>query len=115
MIAFGGAAGLHAVAVADETGIRRVVFRKNASTLSAYGILHSDLIHDLVRSRVLDAKPENLGAIEPLLGNLVADARARLDADVIPASDRHIELAARHALQGASIRAYGANALLAVR
>jgi len=61
MIAFGGAAGLHAVAVADETGIRRVVFPQNASTLSAYGILHSDLIHDLVRSRVLEAKPENQG------------------------------------------------------
>ena len=42
MIAFGGAAGLHAVAVADETGIRRVVFPENASTLvrlrhSAFG------------------------------------------------------------------------------
>jgi N-methylhydantoinase A len=94
MIAFGGAAGLHAVAVAEETGIRRVVFPQNASTLSAYGILHSDLIHDLVRSRVLDAKPESLGAIEPLLENLIADARARLDADAIPVSDRHIELAA---------------------
>jgi N-methylhydantoinase A len=32
MVAFGGAAGLHAVAVADETGIRRVVFPQNAST-----------------------------------------------------------------------------------
>ena len=94
MVAFGGAAGLHAVAVADETGIRRVVFPQNASTLSAYGILHSDLIHDLVRSRVIDAKLESLAVIEPLLENLLADARARLDADAIPASDRHIELAA---------------------
>ncbi|HET7889417.1 MAG TPA: hydantoinase/oxoprolinase family protein [Bradyrhizobium sp.] len=94
MIAFGGAAGLHAVAVADETGIRRVVFPQNASTLSAYGILHSDLIHDLVRSRVLDAKPEHLGIIEPLLENLLADARARLEADAIPENERHIELAA---------------------
>src|SRR5882672_9293673 len=94
MIAFGGAAGLHAVAVADETGIRRVVFPENASTLSAYGILHSDLSHDLVRSRVLDAKPENLDLIESLLEDLVADARARLNADAIPQSDRHIELAA---------------------
>jgi N-methylhydantoinase A/oxoprolinase/acetone carboxylase beta subunit len=94
MVAFGGAAGLHAVAVADETGIRRVVFPQNASTLSAYGILHSDLIHDLVRSRVLDARPESLGAIEPLLESLLADARARLDADAIPENERHIELAA---------------------
>lgn len=94
MIGFGGAAGLHAVEVAEETGIRRVVFPENASTLSAYGILHSDLTHDLVRSRVLDATPDKLGAIGPLLESLVADARSRLDADAIPADDRHIELAA---------------------
>jgi N-methylhydantoinase A/oxoprolinase/acetone carboxylase beta subunit len=94
MIAFGGAAGLHALNVADETGIRRVVFPQNASTLSAYGILHSDLIHDLVRSRVLDAKPENLGAIEPLVKSLLADAWASLDADAIPPDERQIELAA---------------------
>ncbi|MET0674435.1 MAG: hydantoinase/oxoprolinase family protein [Bradyrhizobium sp.] len=94
MIGFGGAAGLHAVAVAEETGIRRVVFPENASTLSAYGILHSDLIHDLVRSRVFDATPENLAVCTPLLESLVADARARLDADAIPESDRHVELAA---------------------
>jgi N-methylhydantoinase A/oxoprolinase/acetone carboxylase beta subunit len=50
MIAFGGAAGLHAVAVAEELGIKRVVFPESASTLSAYGILHSNLAHDLVRS-----------------------------------------------------------------
>ena len=94
MIAFGGAAGLHALEVADETGIRRVVFPENASTLSAYGILHSDLTHDLVRSRVLDATAEKLGAITPLLDSLVADARTRLDADAIPENDRHIELSA---------------------
>ena len=53
MIAFGGAAGLHASAVADELGISRVVFPESASTLSAYGILHSNLAHDFVRSQVL--------------------------------------------------------------
>ena len=71
-----------------------MVFPENASTLSAYGILHSDLTHDLVRSRVLDATPEKLGAIAPLLESLVADARTRLDADAIPQDDRHIELSA---------------------
>jgi N-methylhydantoinase A len=51
-------------------------------------------MHDLVRSRVLDATPENLGAIGPLVENLIADARTRLDVDAIPQDDRHIELAA---------------------
>ena len=96
MIAFGGAGGLHAVAVADELGIRRVVFPESASTLSAYGILHSDLAHDLVRSQACSRRQrDNLGA----LGGdgakaCVAEATARLDADAVPEADRSIELAA---------------------
>ena len=70
MIAFGGAAGLHAVAVADELGIRRVVFPESASTLSAYGILHSNLAHDLVRSKVLAATADNLGALAAMAESL---------------------------------------------
>jgi N-methylhydantoinase A/oxoprolinase/acetone carboxylase beta subunit len=94
MIAFGGAAGLHAVAVADELGIGRVVFPESASTLSAYGILHSNLAHDLVRSQVLPAGSESLPAFAAMAKSLLADAQARLDADAVPAADRQIELSA---------------------
>ena len=84
MIAFGGAAGLHAVAVADELGIKRVVFPESASTLSAFGILHSNLAHDLVRSQVLLARPESLAALSGMAEGLMADAEARLDGDSVP-------------------------------
>lgn len=94
MIAFGGAAGLHAVAVADELGIRRVVFPESASTLSAYGILHSDLAHDLVRSQVLEARPESVERLAAMAASLVADAQARLEADAVPPAERHVEVAA---------------------
>jgi N-methylhydantoinase A len=94
MIAFGGAAGLHAIAVADELGIRRVVFPENASTLSAYGILHSNLAHDLVRSQVLPAIPESVARLAAMSAELLAEAGARLDTDAVPAGQRHIELSA---------------------
>jgi N-methylhydantoinase A/oxoprolinase/acetone carboxylase beta subunit len=94
MIAFGGAAGLHAMAVAEELGIRRVIFPENASTLSAFGILHSNLTHDLARSQVLEAVPENAGKLAARAEALMEEARTRLDADGIPASDREITLAA---------------------
>ena len=81
MIAFGGAAGLHAVAVAEELGIRRVVFPESASTLSAYGILHSNLAHDLVRSKVLAATTDNLETLAAMAESLHTEATARLDAD----------------------------------
>jgi N-methylhydantoinase A len=94
MIAFGGAAGLHAVAVAEELGIRRVVFPESASTLSAYGILHSNLAHDLVRSKVLAATADNLAALAAMAQSLRKEATARLDADAVRQEDRQIELAA---------------------
>ena len=94
MIAFGGAAGLHAIAVADELGIRRVVFPESASTLSAYGILHSNLAHDLVRSKVLAAWPANLATLAAMADSMLQEAKARLDGDAVPAPDRQIELAA---------------------
>jgi len=94
MIAFGGAAGLHAIAVADELSIRRVVFPESASTLSAYGILHSNLAHDLVRSQVLEAKGDNLETLAGLAASLIEEAGVRLDADAVPVADRRVELAA---------------------
>jgi N-methylhydantoinase A/oxoprolinase/acetone carboxylase beta subunit len=100
MIAFGGAAGLHAVAVADVLGIRRVVFPESAGTLSAYGILHCNLAHDLVRSKVLAATPDNVDALAAMAEGLYAEAAARLDADAVPEEDRRIELLADMRYQG---------------
>ncbi len=94
MIAFGGAAGLHAVAVADELGIRRVVFPESAGTLSAYGILHSNIAHDLVRSKVLAATADNLDTLAAMAESLRREATARLDADAVPEEHRQVALAA---------------------
>ncbi len=94
MVAFGGAAGLQATSVADEVGIRRIVFPESAATLSAFGILHSHLTHDFVRSGVHAARRESLAALEPMVDALLAEAQARLVADAVPPGDRHIELAA---------------------
>jgi N-methylhydantoinase A/oxoprolinase/acetone carboxylase beta subunit len=94
IIAFGGAAGLQALAVADELGISEVVFPESAATLSAFGILHSNLVHDLARSKVLDAKCESLGALTAMADALLAGAKAQLDRDGVSVADRQLELAA---------------------
>ncbi|MFT5510972.1 MAG: N-methylhydantoinase A, partial [Hyphomicrobiaceae bacterium] len=94
MLAFGGASGLHALSVADEMGIGQVVFPCDAATLSAYGILHTNLKHDLVRSRVLAAEPASLTSLATTAEELFAEATARLDADSVAAGDRKIEGAA---------------------
>jgi N-methylhydantoinase A len=50
LVAFGGGGPLHAVAIARELGISRVVVPPSPSTFSAWGMLATDLRHDLVRT-----------------------------------------------------------------
>lgn len=52
LVAFGGAGGLHACELANGLGIRTVVVPALPGALSAYGILHSDIIKDYSRTVV---------------------------------------------------------------
>jgi N-methylhydantoinase A len=93
LLSFGGAGGLHATDVAAEMGIREVIFPREPGTLSAYGILYSDLVQDIARSRVLPAVPASLGEIGALIGALRAEAEARLAQDGVAAGARRLEVA----------------------
>jgi N-methylhydantoinase A len=53
LFSFGGAGGLHAADLARNLGIPRVIISKYASTLSAYGMLASDVIKDYVQTVML--------------------------------------------------------------
>jgi N-methylhydantoinase A len=50
LVAYGGGGPLHAVAIARELGIPRVVIPPSPSAFSAWGMLATDLRHDLVRT-----------------------------------------------------------------
>jgi N-methylhydantoinase A len=50
LVAYGGGGPLHAVAIARELGIPRVIVPPAPSTFSAWGMLATDLRHDLVRT-----------------------------------------------------------------
>lgn len=52
LLSFGGAGGVHACEVAEELGMRKVIFPAHASTLSAWGILWSDITHDLSATQI---------------------------------------------------------------
>ena len=66
LVAYGGGGPLHAVAIARELGIPRVVIPPAPSTFSAWGMRATDLRHDLVRT-----------VLEPLEGTDAAWAEAR--------------------------------------
>jgi N-methylhydantoinase A/oxoprolinase/acetone carboxylase beta subunit len=94
LLSFGGAGGLHATEVAEELGIAEVIFPREPGTLSAYGILFSDLVQDIARSRLLRAEAAMQAEIEALLAALRAEGEARLAADGVPEARRAIEIAA---------------------
>jgi len=94
LLSFGGAGGLHATEVADELGITEVIFPREPGTLSAYGILFSDLVQDLARSRLLPAEAAALPEITDAIAELRAEGLARLDADGVPEEMRGTEISA---------------------
>ena len=53
LFSFGGAGGLHAIELARHMGIPKVIISKYASTLSAFGMLASNVIKDYVKTIML--------------------------------------------------------------
>ncbi|APG86922.1 hydantoin utilization protein A (plasmid) [Sinorhizobium americanum CCGM7] len=77
LLSFGGAAGLHAVAVARELEIPKVIIPTVASVLSAWGMLNSDLRYEVSRTLVgeVRAHAKEIGA---LFAELDRQAREKL-------------------------------------
>ncbi|WP_424813799.1 hydantoinase/oxoprolinase family protein [Roseococcus sp. YIM B11640] len=94
LLSFGGAGGLHATEVADELGIGEVVFPREPGTLSAYGILFSELVQDLARSRLLRAERSAMSEIEAAIAALANEATSRLMLDGVPEDQRAMEISA---------------------
>ena len=78
LLAFGGAAGLHASAVARDLGMARIAVPLFAAGLSAWGMLQTELRHEIARSVVgAGAMPED-AALEALFAGLEAEAQGQL-------------------------------------
>ena len=81
LVAFGGAAPLHATRLAEKLGIRRIVIPADAGVGSAVGFLEAPVAYELVRSRYarldrFEPEPLNalLGAMAEEAGGLAASA-----------------------------------------
>jgi len=76
MIAFGGAAPLHATRLAAKLGIRRVVVPKGAGVGSAIGFLRAPVSYQVVRSLQQTLRIPDLRAINDMLKSMEDEARA---------------------------------------
>ena len=78
LLAFGGAAGLHASAVARELGMQRVAVPIFAAGLSAWGMLHTDLRYEMARSELASGGVPEDAVLRTIWAGLEADGRARV-------------------------------------
>jgi N-methylhydantoinase A len=81
LLAFGGAAGLHVTEVARMLEIHRVVVPRVAAVLSAWGMLATDLRHELVLTHVGEAQKVGGARLRKLFAEMEAEGRRRLGAD----------------------------------
>jgi N-methylhydantoinase A len=77
LVAFGGGGGMHAVALAGELGIRKVVIPRAADVFSAWGMLMSDLRRDFFLTRLVPLTTENAGRVDGALAELTDAALAQ--------------------------------------
>ena len=82
VLAFGGAAGLHATQVARMLEINRVVVPRAAAVLSAWGMLATDLRYELVQTHVGEIGRVGAAGIRRLFARMEADGRLRLGRSV---------------------------------
>jgi N-methylhydantoinase A len=106
LLPFGGAGAVHAAAVAEELGMRRILVPPRPGAFSALGLLCTDVVHDYIRSELrplADVTPEHA---EDVFRQLETKARDELAAEGMdPALARFMrELDLRYAGQGYELR-----------
>ncbi len=79
LIAFGGAAPLHAARVAEKLGLARVVVPPNAGVGSAVGFLVAPVSYELVKSRHMRLDDFDFAGASALLAAMSRDARALVE------------------------------------
>jgi N-methylhydantoinase A len=92
MVAFGGAAPLHAARVAEKLGIGRVLVPANAGVGSAVGLLRAPVAYEIVRSRLV-----GLNSFDPVVANTVfGEMRAEAE-DIVRRGEPRATLTERRA------------------
>src|SRR3954467_10365928 len=92
LIAFGGAAPLHAARVAEKLGLARVLVPPNAGVGSAVGFLVAPISYELGKSRPMRLDNFDFAGASALLAEMSRDARALVEpgARGAPVTERRI-------------------------
>ena len=81
LVAFGGGGAMHAVALGQELGVKKVVIPAGASVFSAWGMMMSDLRRDYFVTKLADLKAGSAPVIEALFAETEALASEQFGAE----------------------------------
>jgi N-methylhydantoinase A len=84
LVAYGGAGPLHALAIARELGIRKVIIPGAPGMFSAFGMLFSDLRYDYVRTWFTRLDDADFAAMEHFYGELERQGRDAVASAAVP-------------------------------
>ena len=102
MIAFGGAAPLHAARVAEKVGVDRVIIPANAGVGSAMGFLAANLAFEQVRSLFMPLAEFRADRVNAAMEVMAASARALVGGEAIDLVETRVAYL-RYAGQGHEI------------
>ena len=91
LIAYGGAGPLHAVDVARELAIRKVIIPQAPGTFSAFGMLTADLRREYAQTYRTPLTAEGLRGTETFFATLEAEATAWLQSAGVPSESTLLE------------------------
>ncbi|MGX1097739.1 hydantoinase/oxoprolinase family protein [Amorphus sp. MBR-141] len=91
MIAFGGAGPIHAMALASELGIPRVIIPPAPGAFSALGLVATDLKRDYSRTLYADLATVELARLAEGVAAMEAEGTAMLEAAKMPAGQRQLQ------------------------
>ena len=86
IIAFGGAAPLHACRIAEKLGIQRIVVPVDAGVGSAVGFLRAPVAYEVVRSLNMRLSALDAGAVNELMADMRREARSVVESGAFGAA-----------------------------
>lgn len=86
MVAFGGGGAMHAVALAQELGVKKVIIPAGAAVFSAWGMMMSDLRRDYFVTHLVDLVAGASDEIEQVFATAENEAYQRFEAEGVEKS-----------------------------
>jgi len=91
MIAYGGAGPLHAVAIAREIGVQKVIIPQAPGHFCAFGMLYADLRYDQVATWFGRLKDVSFTRLQEIWADLISQGKQALSASQVPVKDTEVK------------------------